>query len=70
MARISDKDRAILGEVYKTVLDNFSQDEVSRIGRLAGELSIIIQDAKSRSPKEREETNMFLNPRKRKIRLE
>jgi hypothetical protein len=48
MARISDRDRTVFEEAYKTVLDNFTEGELAQIGRLAGELRNVIEGAKKR----------------------
>ncbi len=48
MAHISDRDRRVFEEAYKTVLDNFAEHEQARIGKLAGELNSILEAAKRR----------------------
>ena len=48
MAHISDRDRRAFEEAYKTVLDNFTEDEQTRIGKLAGELNSILELTKKR----------------------
>jgi hypothetical protein len=48
MAQISDRDRRVFEEAYKTVLDTFTDDEQARIGHLAGELNSILDAAKKR----------------------
>jgi CRISPR/Cas system-associated protein Csm6 len=48
MAHISDKDRNAFSEAYKTVLDNFTEEEQVRIGRLSAELNSILEAAKKR----------------------
>ena len=48
MAYISDRDRRAFEEAYKTVVDNFTEDEQVRIGKLAGELNSILEAARKR----------------------
>jgi len=48
MAGIRDKDRSVFSEAYKTVLDNFTEEELERIGKLSAELNSILEAAKKR----------------------
>ena len=48
MAPFSDRDRRAFEEAYKTVLDNFTEDEQTCVGKLAGELNSILELAKKR----------------------
>lgn len=53
MPHISDSNRRAFEEAYKTVLDNFTEDEQVRIGKLARELNSILADAKKRQQEKR-----------------
>jgi hypothetical protein len=48
MAHISDKDRTVFREAAQTVLDNFNDQELKRIGELSADLKTIIDAAKQR----------------------
>ncbi len=48
MASISEKERSVFSEAYKTVLDNFTEEELIRIGKLSAELNSILETAKKR----------------------
>jgi len=50
MARISDKDRTVFEEAYKSVLDNFTEMELEQIGKAAEDLRNVIEGAKQRLP--------------------
>lgn len=48
LAAISDRDRNAFQEAHNTVLDNFTEEEQVRIGKLAADLKAILDAAKKR----------------------
>ena len=51
MAMIRDVDRTVFSNAHKTVQNNFTQDELERIGKLATELKAILDAATERQNK-------------------
>ena len=48
MARISDDCVTVFSDAYKTAMDNFTDEDLSRIREVASELKRILDDAKRR----------------------
>ena len=53
MATISDADRNVFSEAYKTALDNFTEEEIAHISLAAAELKAVFDAAKRRLLTER-----------------
>ncbi len=53
MAGISDKTRSVFSEAEKTVLSNFTEEEIKQIDQMANNLRTIIEAAKARDPARR-----------------
>jgi hypothetical protein len=69
MARISDKNRTVFKEAYKSVLDNFTEMELEQIGKAAEDLRTVIEGAKQRLPQGEGERAGSLSRPHRKFRL-
>jgi hypothetical protein len=52
MARIQDADRTVFEELYKTVLDNFSDHDMLEIGESAALLRSILENAKRKNARD------------------
>ncbi len=48
MGQINDVDRSVFSNAYKTVQENFTIEELKRIGELASELKAILETANRR----------------------
>ncbi|MGH9827053.1 MAG: hypothetical protein ACREDR_27815 [Blastocatellia bacterium] len=48
MAQITDQDRSVFSEAYKTTLDNFTGGEQQEIHVLADKLRVVLEAAKKR----------------------
>lgn len=49
MAHITDADRSVFAEAYKTVLENFTKEEQEQLHRVAAQLGRILEAAKKRA---------------------
>ena len=52
MAAMSDADRNVFSEAYKTALDNFTKEELAHISLAAAELKAVFDAAKKRQQQE------------------